>query len=427
MSVVNHEDVMASLKRTMKREEKAKKESAEDTTTAGDGLDEGAAAEDDDPEASGDEGGEDGAGKGGEGGEGDDAGDAELNLEEEEGSEDEPGSDETESDDTTADGEESEASPEEQASEEEGEPEGDEPEGEDSKSKWDKEQQKAIEAIFGKKDAAKVECNPATRKLLKIASDNKAALQREKQQVALLNDHISELGGAVLDHNLEALNAIAEELGGEKLPFDTRTPMDKAKELVDGFNAVYDALKKGLPKEIFDQVEDALGDVHDGIQEKVAAFKEEMTLKKAEEAGRRASGKRTKGGISKELEAKSTQNFTDLKSKDPEAQARFEALKPYFSGGILRDSKRLYALNPRLVDELGKHVEFSVNFQKKYLAKIRKSFERAQKVRKNLKAPPAGGRPQGARTPARPGGAPAPSRTSNFNKFAGQKYAERFL
>jgi hypothetical protein len=389
-----------------------KQKSAESATTADKGADKAPASEETSGESSSEEGGEDGADTdtGSDAGEGNEGGESDPQ--------------ESESDDTTAEEGESDASSEEQASGEEGENSEDD-ESEDEKPaapKWDDEEQKVVKDWFGK-DAGKVKPDETTKKLLKIARDNQAKATETTQQVAVLNGHIAGLGELFLNQDFEGLNAIAEELGGEKLPFDIRKPEDRMKEVAGGYNAVFDALEKGLKDkpDVWAAVQAALNPIYERSSQQIAQLKEEALLKRAEETGRKAAGKPVKGSISKELETKATQNFTDLKAKDPEAQARFDALKPYLEGGILRDKNRIYALNHKLADELGKAVEFHKNFAKKYLPKVRESLKAELKAQNALKAPPSGRKPEGER----PSGGKAPANPNKFDTFAGQKILER--
>lgn len=406
-----HPDIAASMARSMKIETKATK-SAESVTTADEGADTGSASEETSGESSSGEGGGGSADTeaGSDAGEGNEGGESDPK--------------ETKSDDTTAEEEESDASSEEQASGEEGEDLEDN-ESEDEKPdapKWDEDEQKAVKDWFGK-EADKVKPDPVVKRLVKIARDNQAKAQDGTQQVAALNGHIAGLGELILNHDFEGLNAIAEEVGGARLPFDTRTPEDRMKEVADEYNSVFDTLEKSLKgdPEIWKAVQSALDPIYQKTTEQIARFKEESLLNKAREEGRKAGGKPVKGSIGNELKAKSTQNFTDLKAKDPEAQARFEALKPYFSAGILRDKDRIYALSPKVTDELGKAVEFQANFAKKYLPKIRESLKAELKAQNALKAPPSSRKPEGERT----SGGKAPANTNKFDTFAGKKILER--
>lgn len=405
-----HPDIAASMARSMSIEAK-QKESAEPATTADEGAD-ASGSEETSEESSSGEGGEDGA----DSSDGDGAGEGE-----EEGG-DESGSQDTESDDTTAEEDDSESSAAEQASGEEGQTEDDESEEKPEAPKWDEEEQKAVKDWFGK-DADKVKPDPVAKKLLKIARDNHAKVKELTQQGAVLNDHIAGLGELILNQDFEGLNAIAEELGGEKLPFDTRTHEDLMKEAAASYNAFFDTLEKGLKEkpEVWELVQKVLDPLYRKTEKAIADLEKKAVLKQAAEVGRKAAGKPVKGSVSKDLETKATQNFTDLKSKDPEAQARFDALKPFIQGGVLRDKNRIYSLNPQLADKLGKAVEFHANFDKKYLPKIRASVEKELKARGAIKAPPPGRKPEGSR----PGGqAPAKS-TKNFNHYAGPKILER--
>jgi hypothetical protein len=407
-----HPDIAASMARSMKIEAKTTK-SAESATTADEGADTGTASEETSGESSSEEGGEDGA-------------DTDTGSDADEGNEGgESDSQDTESDDTTAEGEESDADPEEQASGEDGE-ESEDDESEDEKPdapKWDEDEQKAVKDWFGK-EADKVKPDPVVKKLVKIARDNQAKAQDGTQQVAALNGHIAGLGELILNQDFDGLNAIAEELGGEKLPFDTRKPEDRMKEVAAEYNSVFDTLEKGLKDqpEVWKAVVAALDPVYQKTTEQIGKFKEEMLLNKAREEGRKAGGKPVKGSITNELKAKSTANFTDLKAKDPEAQARFEALKPFFNAGILRDKDRIYALSPKVADELGKAVEFQTNFAKKYLPKIREALKEELKAQRALKAPPSSRKPEGERPS---GGKPAAQPNKNFNAFAGKKILEK--
>lgn len=404
-----HPDIAASMARSMSIEAKTQK-STEPATTADADADKGASSEQTSGESSSEEGGEEGADKT----VGDGAGG------EAEGGE--SGSANTESDDTTAEGEDSDADPEEQASGEDGEEADDESDNKPDAPKWDEDEQKVVKDWFGK-EADKVKPDPVTKKLFKIAKDNQAKVKELTQQSAALNDNIAGFGGLILDHDLEGLNAIAEELGAEKLPFDTRTPEDHMKETVEGYNAFYDTLKAGLKDnaQAWALVEAALDPIYQKTMEKIGKLKDESTILKATEAGRKAAGKPVKGSINKDLETKSTQNFTDLKSKDPEAQARFDALKPYLQAGILKDKNRIYAQNPKLADELGKAVEFHNNFAKKYLPKIRESLKAELKAQNALKAPPTSRKPEGER----PGGKASAKTPQSFDTFAGKKILER--
>lgn len=416
-------DVLSSMKRTVSREVKETKaaekkpQSAESTTTA-EKADKTAGSEETDDATASSEGGEEGtdnkAEKAG--------GDAGLGIE---GS-DESGSDDSDTQDTTATEEDSEASTEEEASEEDDEEEADdeEPAADTSKKKWEKEDQDALTAWLGK-EAAKLPLTDATRKLVKIARDNNAAALESKQTVSVLNDHIAQLGEAIVNHDVEALQSIAEELGGEKLPFDTRTYDDKAKEIADGYNETYDALEaalKGKP-DIWAAVQDSLAAIEKKTMSKIGKYKEDALLERARNAGREASGKPAKGTINKSLETKANQNFTDLKSKDAKAQDRFEALKPFFAGGLLRDKNRIYALNPKLADKLGEAVEFHANFAKVHLPKIREALKAELKAQKLLKAPPSG-----RKEAETSGGGPAKGKSTakNFNHHAGRKIMDRW-
>lgn len=405
-----HPDIMESMRRSMATGSPASESTETDTTAEGS---EEASSEEADAGTPAEEGDGDGA----DGQDGDGAGEGE------EGS-DESGSHESESDETTAEGEDGDASQEEQASEEGEESEGEKPEEEKPADKWDAEEEKAVKDWLGK-DAAKLKADPVTRKLLKIARDNHASALEAKQTTSALNDHIAGIGELLLEHNFEKLNELAEELGADKLPFDARTPDDLMKEAAETYNAVYDALEKGLKenKEAWALVQNALDPYYRKVEGKIQKLKEDATIRKAEQAGRKAAGRPVRGSLGKQLEDLSIQHFTDLKAKDPKAQARFDALKKYASGGLLRDMKRLYAHNPKLADELGKHVEFSVNFQKEYLPKIRKAMEGELKAKKLLKAPPSGRRTESGPTGGA-GAAPKP-KVSNFDHYAGNRIASR--
>jgi hypothetical protein len=296
-----------------------------------------------------------------------------------------------------------------------------EPPAADTLGKWDADQSKVIKAWLGDK-AAKLPDTPETRALLKIAQDNNAEVGKLKQQSAGLGAIVQEFGNALFDHDYEAINKVVEELGGDPLPFDNRTTQDRIKEIITPYNEIFETLEKALPKEVFAQVTLALAPVEAEYRTKLSKLDREDVIRAAKEEGAKAAGRPQKGAKSAELKSTANKNYTDLKVKDPEAVARFDSLKPFFSDGrVLQDLNRAYAHAPEKIDELGKHVEFSTNFQKKYLPKIRETFRKEFDLQRRTKAPKSGQR--SGNTAPKTGGKP---KTDNFQTYAQNALAKRF-
>lgn len=403
----NRNDLMGSMRASIQNESKADEKpaaaSAEDTTTA-----EGETSEKEGKATAGTEGGDEGA-------------------DDEKGG-DASGSDNTDSDGTTAE-DEAGASSEEQALEGEDEgdetPEGDEP-ADDKKpkaeaGKWDEEELKAA------KDWGLESLKPTaeTKKLLKIARDNHAAVQAAQQQVAVHNDYLAAVGNSLVNHDIKDLNTMIQELGGEPIPFDVRTEEDQVKEVSDGYNAFYDALKAaGLPDDAWALVTKAIAPLHDAAKAKVTALEQKMSRKQLKEDVVKDLGHApVKGKYMDGLKGKADKNFIDLVKSDPAADKHMKALEPYFKmGTILQNPSKAYAMAPKAINEIGQAVHFMKNFEKEFLPDIKKKWEAELKLKKLGKPPPSGNKGE-----SREGGdtSKPQSSTQKQNHFVGRRLLAR--
>jgi hypothetical protein len=260
-----------------------------------------------------------------------------------------------------------------------------------------------------------------TAKLAKIAKDNAAAVREQMQQVSALHNQFNFLGGAVLDHDLDSLDQIAESLGGTKLPFDRRTFEDRKKEVVEPFNEIFDALKAAFDPESFAVISQALSPIAKKNEGRLSKIDREALLDESRQEARKEAGKPARGKVKEGMEKQAHANFVDLKSKDPAAEARAAALKPYFTSGLL-NMNRAYSQQPKEVDELGKAVEFTKNFKTKYLPEIRKQIEAELKVRKSTQPPPRGNKSSPSAGASKPAAA---SSHRSQNHFVANRLAQR--
>jgi hypothetical protein len=414
MGVYNREAVMDSMRTHMAKEVKDAPaadngKSADSSTTAEDQTSEKAASGSPEGEKGGDEG-----------------------TDQDDGS-DGSGSD-TDSEGTTA-GEGDGTSTSEQALEGEGDGEDDstddESEDEDkakaSAGKLDEDEQKAVEAWLGEA-SKKLPVTPETRKLLKIAKDNHAAVQAANQEIAVKNDYLAAVGNAVVNHDVETLNAMAEELGGEKLPFDLRTEEDQIKEHTESYNTVFDALEaslKGTP-EVWAAVQRALSPVQAKTQKAIDQLEKKIMVRQAsDEAVKKVGGKPVKAKYLEEMESKADKNFTALFKADAKAKDNMEILKPLFKKGtVFQTFAKAYAMAPNEVNELGEALDFKRNFQAKYYPELKKKIEAELKLRRNVKAPPSGKKSDstGAGDPQKSNS----KETNRYNAKVGSKLMERF-
>lgn len=336
------------------------------------------------------------------------------------------GSDESESGDGTAEGEEG-SSTEEQASEDE-EAEGDKSEEDDSEEtkpkadasgKWEAEEQKSLET-WGLKDA---KATPEMKKLLKIARDNHKAEQEQRQQVVQSNDYLAAVGNALVNHDVENLNAMIEELGGEKLPFDLRTEEKQIAELTEGFNEFYDALEKGLSKEDFAKAQTALNGVYTKTNNAISKLNQKILARQAgDEAVKKLGVTPVKGKYLDGLKAKADQNFSVLFKEDAKAKAYMDILQPFFKKGtILQNPSKAYAMAHQDVNELGKALYFMKNFEKEFMPELKKQWEAAAKLKRIGKPPPSGKKGDSQETPAKK----TPGANSKFNNYAADRLMRR--
>lgn len=335
------------------------------------------------------------------------------------------GSENSESEGTTAEGDEGET-PEEQAPEggedEETDGEGDAPKPkateDDPAGKWDADEQKDLET-WGLKDAKPTE---ETRKIVKIARDNHKTVQELKQQQAQSSDYLAAVGNALVNHDVENLNAMIEELGGEKLPFDVRTEESQIKEVTDGFNAFFDALEKGLTKEEFAKAQTALAPVYAQTKSQVDKLEKKIMERQASDAAVKKLGMTpVKGKYLEGLKAKADKNFALLVREDKKAEAYMKVLEPIFkSGTVLQNPSKAYAMAPQAVHELGEALYFKRNFEKEFLPVLKKEWEAAAKL-KRIGAPPPSGKKGGS--PEAPASSKDPNR--KFNHFAGNRLLKR--
>lgn len=319
--------------------------------------------------------------------------------------------DSQESQDTTAEEQGGEPGSEEKASEGEAEEEAAKP------TNWEDDDAKQLKdwGLDGLKFDEK------TAKLAKIAKDNAAAVREQMQQVSALHNQFNFIGGAIVDHDLDALDQMAESIGGTKLPFDRRTFEDRKKEVVEPFNEIFDTLKAAFDADSFAVISQALAPIAKKNEGRLSKIDREALLDESRQEARKESGKPVRGKVKETMERQAHTNFVDLKSKDPAAETRMAVLKPYFASGLINMS-RAYSQQPKEIDELGKAVEFMKNFKTKHLPEIRKQIEAELKVRKSTQPPPRGNKSSPSAGASKPAAA---SSHRSQNHFVANRLAQR--
>jgi hypothetical protein len=406
----NRNDVLGSMKTTMAKETAAaaapasepSKKSAESSTTA-----EAKAKEKTPAESSAGEGGAAGTddkNKGGDASGSQDTKSKGTTADEDEGTSSDEKAPEGD-DDGEAAGKDDESKPKEEADE--------------SAGKLEEEEAKALEA-WGLKDFKPTAEN---RKLLKIAKDNQAKVQEYQQTAAATNDYMAALGNSLVNHDIENLNAIVQELGGDKIPFDLRTEEDQVKEITDNYNAFYDALEKSLPAEVFAQVQKALAPVHSETQKKLGVLEKKLLIREAGvEAAKKAGNVPVKGKYLDNLKGKADKNFVELFKADAKAKDNMKILEPIFKLGTdLQNPSKAYAMAPQVVNELGEALDFKRNFQTKYLPDLQKQWEAAAKLKRAAKPPPSGNKGESRGT----GDSSSTPSGINHNRFVGARLLQK--
>lgn len=285
--------------------------------------------------------------------------------------------------------------------------------------KLDDEEKKVLDA-WGLKNFKPTEEN---RKLLKIARDNHSKVQEYQQQTAQSNDYLAAVGNVLVSHDVESLNDMIEQLGGDRLPFDLRTEEDQIQEVTDNFNAFYDALKAGLDPVDFAKAQKALAGVHGEASKKLTLLeKKVMTRQATDDAVKKLGGSPKKGQYLENLKKTADQNFDALNKADKNAETNMKILEPIFKlGTVLQNPSKAYAMAPKVVNELGEALDFKRNFKEKFLPVLQKEWEAAYKLKRMNKPPPSSSKSGGSGEVS-----PNTKNGNNQNTYAGKRLLEKF-